>query len=56
MGKVIAKFRLPEVVAMETVTDSLFVNDRYLSKGSSYCLSILPMCAPRPKVHFMFRT
>ena len=32
--KMIVKFRLPEVVAMETVTHSLFFfNDRYLGRG-----------------------
>ena len=42
---------------METVTDSLFsFNDQYLSRGSSYCLEILAMCAPKAKVHFMFGT
>ena len=38
----IAKFRLPEVFAMETVTHYLFFfNDQYLSRGSSYWLEIL---------------
>ena len=32
-----AKIRVPEVVAMETVTHSLFSNGRYISRGSSYC-------------------
>ena len=42
---------------METVTDSLFFfNDRHLSRGSSYRLEILAMCAPKAKVHFMFGT
>ena len=42
---------------METVTDSLFFfNDRYLSGGSSHPFEILAMCAPKAKVHFMFRT
>ena len=34
----LAKFRLPEVVAMETVPDSFLFNDRYLSRGLSYFL------------------
>ena len=47
------KFRFPEVVAMEIVTDSFFFfNDRYLS----YRLDLLAMCAPKAQVHFMFRT
>ena len=42
------KFRLPEVVAMETVIDSLFFfNDRYLSRRLTYCLQILVMCYPK---------
>ena len=36
--RLVRKFRLPEVVAMETVAHSLFLfNDRCLSRGSSYC-------------------
>ena len=36
--RLVTKFRLPEVVAMETVARSLFLfNDRYLIRGSSYC-------------------
>ena len=57
MEKKLTKFRFLEVVPMETVTDALFLfNDRYLSRGSSYCLEILAICAPGPKVHFLFRT
>ena len=38
----------PEVVVMETVTHSLFFfNDRYLSRGSSYCPEILAVCASK---------
>ena len=34
----VTKFRLPEVVVVETVAHSLFLFiDRYLSRGSSYC-------------------
>ena len=55
--RLVTKFCVPEVVAMETVTHSfLFFNDRYLSRGWSYCLEILAMCAPKAKVNFMFRT
>ena len=58
MDNMLTKFRCLENVAMETVTNSLFffLNDQYLSKGSRYCLEILAMCAPGPKVHFMFTT
>ena len=36
--RLVTKFRLPKVVAMETVAHSLFLfNDRYLSRGSSHC-------------------
>ena len=31
-------------------------NNRYLSRGSSYCPEILAICARKAKVHFMFRT
>ena len=57
MTKLVEKFRFPEVVAMETATHSLFFfNDRHLIRGSSYCLEILVMCAPKAKVKVMFRT
>ena len=57
MENMLAKFCCPEIVAMETVSESLFFfNGRYLSRGSRYSLEILAICAPRPKVHFMFRT
>ena len=57
MEKMSEKFRRPEVVAMETVTDSFFLfNGRYLSRGLIHCLEILRICTPRPKVHFMFGT
>ena len=37
--KMIVKFRLPEVVAMETVTHSLFfVSDRYFGRGEAIVL------------------
>ena len=46
----LAKFGLPKIVAMETVTDSFFFfNGRYLSRGLIYCLEILLMCAPGAK-------
>ena len=57
MENMLAKFRCLEIVAMETVTNSLLLfNDQYLSKGLRYCLEILAMCAPGPKVHFKFTT
>ena len=57
IGKLITKFRFGKVVATETETDSLFFfNERYLSRMSSYHLEILAICAPKAKVHFMFRT
>ena len=53
----LAKFRCPKMVAMETVTDSLFFfNAQYLSRESSYYFEILEICSPGPKVQFMFRT
>ena len=53
----LAKFRCPKMVAMETVTDSLFFfNARYLSRGSRYYLEILRICCPGPKIQFMFGT
>ena len=54
--KLVAKFRLPKVVTMETVTCCLLFNDRYLSRRSRYSLEILKMCAPEIKLHFMYRT
>ena len=57
METIPAKFGHPEIVAMETITDSLFFfNGQYLSRGLIYCLEILVMCAPGAKVQFMFRT
>ena len=48
MENIAAKFRRPEVVAMETVIDSLFfLNDRYLSRRLIYCLEILAICSPK---------
>ena len=39
MENMIAKFRCPKMVAMETVTDSLlFFNARYLSRGQGITL------------------
>ena len=38
MKKMLAECRLPEVVAMEAVTDSLFFNDRYLCRGPAVVL------------------
>ena len=53
----LAKFRCPKMVAIETVTDSLvFFNARYLRSGSRYYLEILGICSAGPKVQFMFRT
>ena len=53
----LAKFRCPKMVTMETVTDSLFFfNAQYLSRGSRYYLEILGICSPGPKVQFMCRT
>ena len=55
MEKMSAKFRRPEIVAMEAVTDSFFLfNARHLNRGSIHGLEILRICSPRPKVHFMF--
>ena len=56
IDNMLAKFRCLEIVAMETVTNSLFFNDQYLSNWSRYCLENLAMCAPGPKVRFMFTT
>ena len=57
MENMLAKFRCPKMVAMETVTDSLFFfNAWYLSRGWNYYLDILWICSPGPKVQFMFRT
>ena len=61
LEKMSAKFRRPEIVAMETVTDSFVLfNARYLSGGggggSIHCLEFLRICSARPKAHFMFVT
>ena len=41
MEKMLSKFRRPEIVAMETVTDSVFLfNARYLSRGRSIVLKV----------------
>ena len=57
MENMLAKFRCPKMVAMETVTDSLFFfNARYFRRGSRYYLEILGICSPGPKVQFMFGT
>ena len=57
LKKMSAKFRRPEIVAMETITDSFVLfNARYLSGWSIHCLEIWRICSPRPKVHFMFVT
>ena len=46
MENMLGKFRCPKMVAMETVTDSLFFfNARYLRRGSRYYLEILGICS-----------
>ena len=46
MENMLAKFCCPKMVAMETVTDSLFFfNAQYLSRESSYYLEILGICS-----------
>ena len=57
MDNMLAKFGCPKMVAMETITDSLFFfNAQYLSREPSYYLEILEICSPGAKVQFMFRT
>ena len=51
--KMSGKFRHPEIVAMETVTDSFFIfNARYLSRGSIHCLEILRILFSKTKGTF----
>ena len=53
----LAKFCCPKMVAMETVTDSLFFcNARYLSRESRYYLEVLRICSLGAKLQFMFKT
>ena len=57
MDNMFTKFGCQKMVALETVRDSLiFFNAPYLSRGSRYCLQILGICCPGPKVQFMCRT
>ena len=51
--KMSGKFRHPEIVAMETVTDSFFIfNARYLSRGSIHCLEMLKILFSKTKGTF----